>query len=143
MLVVNNMLGKSKTTNKKPKEFSKKILTQTKWLFIVQVVLIIVFAYLGYDTTALQITTAVSGGVYGACIVFYLNKAKTENVSKGRLKLAILKSQLLNTTNNEDITEDNITEIINEIDRLDEQYSTSLSNTLDNALNEEITIQNY
>jgi ABC-type phosphate transport system auxiliary subunit len=129
--------------NKKPQEFSKKILTQTKWLFVLQVILVIVFACLEYDTTALCITATVSGGVYGASIIFYLNKAKTENISKGRLKLAIFKTQLTTKANEGEISEEDMSMLNEEIDRLDEQYNASLDNKLDEALNEEITIQNY
>lgn len=129
--------------HKKTQEFSKKILTQTKWLFISQVVLVILFAYFGYDTTALYVTASVSGGVFGACIVFYLNKAKIENVSKGRLKLAILKTQIPKMANGETTTIEDVENIQMEIDKLDEQYNASLDNTLDTALNEEITTQSY
>lgn len=129
----------SKNKIKKKKEFSKTLLTQTKWLFISQIILAIVFAYLGYDTSVLYLTTSLSGGVFGATIVFYLNKAKTENLSKGRLKLAIFKSKLDNQTQD---GQSDIGEIIAEIDKIDEQYEAALDGALYNSVNEEISINN-
>jgi hypothetical protein len=102
--------------------------------------LAIVFAYFGLDTSVLYLTASLSGGVFGATIVFYLNKAKTENLSKGRLKLAILKTKF-----DSQISQDgqsNIGEIISEIDKIDEQYEAALDGVLYNAVNEEIVINN-
>lgn len=118
------------------KEFSKKLLDQTKLIFISQLILAAVFAWCGRDTTIFVYTIPSTGGIFGAAIVFYLNKAKIENCLKGKAEFLKLKLKLL-----ESCAPDQRCEVENELSKIDEVLTSKVDQTLTEAVQENITIQ--
>lgn len=120
------------------KEFSKKILDQTKVIFISQLIAALIFAWLGKDTSIFSYTIPVTGGAFGAAVVFYLNKAKMENVFKGKIEFLKFKLSLLKST-----PEEHHEEIESELVNIEEALSNKVNQTIYDAVQEDITIQHY
>lgn len=120
------------------KEFSKKILHQTMLIFISQLVASLVFAWNGKDTTIFMYTIPSTAGIFGAAIIFYLNKAKIENVFKGKIDFLKLKMEMLQNSPPEQ--HDNIE---SELSKIDECLDSKIDSTMNEAVQEEINIQNY
>lgn len=118
------------------KEFSKKILDQTKLIFISQLIAATIFAWFGKDTSIFVYTIPSTGGIYGAAIVFYLNKAKIENCLKGKEEFLKLKLKLM-----KDHSPDQQHEIENELLKIDEALTSKVDQTMIEAIQEDITIQ--
>ena len=80
---------------KRKTEFSKKLVIVTGALFILSLLLVRADMREGYDissyATQIILTT---GGIFGASIVFYLNKAKIENLSKAKIRFVLLRLRL-------------------------------------------------
>lgn len=96
----------------KKKETSKKLLIATGILFAATLALGIMCVFKEKDTSLFMYAIPSTGGVFGATVVFYLNKAKMENIFKGRedflkYKLDLLKEQPaeLHSEVEKDITE--------------------------------------
>ena len=71
---------------KKKMEYSKKIVFFTGILFISTIIAAIYFSYESRDTSVFAYILPCTGGTFGASIIFYLNKAKMENVCKGKIE---------------------------------------------------------
>lgn len=119
------------------KEFSKKILHQTMLIFISQLIAALVFSWNGKDTSVFMYTIPSTAGIFGAAIVFYLNKAKIENVFKGKVDFLKFKLEMMEThpEHQEDI------ESI--LSKIDESLDSKIDSTMNEAVHEDINIQTY
>ena len=77
-------------------ETSKKALWVTCLLFTSILIFGLIFTYMGdKDTTFFIYAIPSTGAVFGATVTFYLNKAKMENVFKGKIAFLEYKLELL------------------------------------------------
>lgn len=128
---------------KRKAEFSKKLVIVTGALFILSLFLVRADMKEGYDissyATQIILTT---GGIFGASIVFYLNKAKIENLSKGKIRFMLLRLRL-ELRLKDQIPEEAYSLILGEINAIDKMMDTKLDGALEEAIQQEIEIQNY
>lgn len=128
---------------KRKVEFSKKLVIVTGALFILSLFLIRADMKEGYDissyATQIILTT---GGIFGASIVFYLNKAKIENLSKGKIRFMLLRLRL-ELRLKDQIPEEAYSLILEEINAIDRMMDTKLDGALEEAIQQDIDIQNY
>ena len=128
---------------KRKVEFSKKLVIVTGALFILSLFLIRADMKEGYDissyATQIILTT---GGIFGASIVFYLNKAKIENLSKGKIRFMLLRLRL-ELRLKDQIPEEAYSLLLEEINAIDRMMDTKLDGALEDAIQSEIDIQNY
>lgn len=124
-------------------EFSKKLVIATGALFILSIFLVRVDLKGGYDissyATQMILTT---GGIFGASIVFYLNKAKIENLSKARIRFVLLRLRL-EIRLKDRLPAEEYALIMEEIDDIDRMMDTKLDGALEEAIQHEVDIQNY
>ena len=124
-------------------EFSKKLVILTGSLFILAIFLVRADVQAGYDissyATQIILTT---GGIFGASIVFYLNKAKIENLSKARIRFILLRLRL-EIRLKDLLPEEEFNIIMEEIDKIDRMMDTKLDGALEEAIQSEIEIQSY
>lgn len=124
-------------------EFSKKLVIVTGALFILSLFLVRADMRAGYDissyATQIIITT---GGIFGASIVFYLNKAKIENLSKARIRFVLLRLRL-EIRLKDRLPEEEFNLILEEIDEIDRMMDSKLDGALEEAIHSEVEIQNY
>ena len=131
---------------RKPKHsigFSKVIVILTGLLFILTLLDIrnAVRAEIdvsGYATQ--QILT--TGGIFGASIIFYLNKSKIENLSKGKIRFLLLKLRL-ELKLKDKIPEESYQIILEEINEIDTMLDNKLDGALEEAIQQEVELQNY
>lgn len=123
---------------KKKTEFSKLILHQTMAIFIIQLIAAMVFAWNGKDTSIFVYTIPSTASIFGAAIVFYLNKAKIENVFKGKIEFLKFKLDMLNNSPAEYHVH-----IASELQKIDESLDSKIDSTMNEAVQEEIKIQNF
>ena len=97
----------------------------------------------GYDISsyATQIILT-AGGIFGASIVFYLNKAKIENLSKARIRFVLLRLRL-EIRLKDRLPEEEYLLIMEEIDKIDRMMDSKLDGALEEAIQSEVEIQNY
>lgn len=128
---------------KRKTEFSKKLVILTGALFILSILLVRVDMRAGYDissyATQIILTT---GGIFGASIVFYLNKAKIENLSKAKIRFMLLRLRL-ELRLKDRIPAEAYSLILEEINAIDRMMDTKLDGALEEAIQQEIDIQNY
>ena len=128
---------------KRKVEFSKKLVIVTGALFILSLLLVRVDMREGYDissyATQIILTT---GGIFGASIVFYLNKAKIENLSKAKIRFVLLRLRL-EIRLKDRLPEEEYNLIMEEINKIDMMMDTKLDGALEEAIQSEIDIQNY
>lgn len=124
-------------------EFSKKLVIVTGALFILSLFLVRADMREGYDissyATQIILTT---GGIFGASIVFYLNKAKIENLAKGKIRFMLLRLRL-ELRLKDQIPEEAYYLILEEINAIDRMMDTKLDGALEEAIQREIDFQNY
>lgn len=124
-------------------EFSKKLVIVTGALFILSLFLVRADMKEGYDissyATQIILTT---GGIFGASIVFYLNKAKIENLSKAKIRFVLLRLRL-EIRLKDRLPEEEYNLIMEEIDEIDRMMDTKLDGALEEAIQSEVEIQNY
>lgn len=124
-------------------EFSKKLVIVTGALFILSLFLVRADMKEGYDissyATQIILTT---GGIFGASIVFYLNKAKIENLSKAKIRFVLLRLRL-EIRLKDRLPEEEYNLIMEEIDKIDRMMDTKLDGALEEAIQQEIEPQNY
>ena len=130
-------------SSKHKTEFSKKLVILTGALFIISLFLIRRDMNDGYDVSsyATQIILT-TGGIFGASIVFYLNKAKIENLSKGKIRFMLLRLRL-ELRLKDKLPEDAYNLILEELDEIDRMMDTKLDGALEEAIQQEIDVQNY
>ena len=124
-------------------EFSKKLVIVTGVLFILSILLLRVDMKDGYDVSyyATQVILT-TGGIFGASTIFYLNKAKIENLSKAKIRFALLRLRLEIRLKNR-LPEEEYNLIMEEIDEIDRMMDTKLDGALEEAIHSEVEIQNY
>ena len=114
-------------------EFTKKIVVLTAILFILCLLDIRGSVREGLDVsgyaTQVIITT---GGIFGASIVFYLNKSKIENLSKGKIRFVLLRLRL-ELKIKDKIPEEAYNLIMEEINEIDRMMDTKLDGRLPHA----------
>ena len=133
----------SLNSTRRKTEFSKKLVIVTGALFILSLFLVRADMKEGYDissyATQIILTT---GGIFGASIVFYLNKAKIENLSKARIRFVLLRLRL-EIRLKDRLPEEEFNLIMEEIDKIDRMMDTKLDGALEEAIQSEVEIQNY
>ena len=115
-------------------EFSKIIVIITGLLFIFILWDIRAATKEGLDVSGYAMQEILTtGGIFGASIIFYLNKSKIENLSKGKIRYALLKLRLELRLKN--LVPDELYSVVAE--ELNE-LQTMLDHKLDAALEEAI-----
>lgn len=129
--------------SKRKLEFSKVIVVLTAVLFILALLDIRCGVREGLDVsgyaTQLIVTT---GGIFGASIIFYLNKSKIENLSKGKIRFLLLRLRL-ELKLKDKIPEESYQIILDELSKLDAMLDNKRDGTLEEAIQHEIDVQNY
>lgn len=124
-------------------EFSKKLVILTGALFVASLFLVRADMKEGYDissyATQIIVTT---GGIFGASIIFYLNKAKIENLSKAKIRFVLLRLRL-ELKLKDRIPEEEFSLILEEINKIDRMMDGKLDGALEEAIQQEIDVQNY
>ena len=124
-------------------EFSKLIVIVTGLLFILTLLDIRGTVRGGIDVSGYatqQILT--TGGIFGASIIFYLNKSKIENLSKGKLRFLLLKLRL-ELKLKDKIPEESYQIILAEINEIDAMLDSKLNGALEEAIQKEVEIPNH
>ena len=124
-------------------EFSKVIVIVTGLLFILTLLDIRGTVRGGIDVSGYatqQILT--TGGIFGASIIFYLNKSKIENLSKGKLRFLLLKLRL-ELKLKDKIPEESYQIILAEINEIDAMLDSKLNGALEEAIQKEVEIPNH
>ena len=124
-------------------EFSKKIVIITGLLFILTLLDIRGAVRGGIDVSGYATQQILAtGGIFGASIVFYLNKSKIENLSKGKIRFLLLKLRL-ELKLKDKIPEESYQLILEEINEIDAMLDTKLNGALEEAIQQEVELQNY
>lgn len=123
--------------NKKNKEYSKRILFWAMLIFCINLFCSLLFSWYGKDTSIFMYSIPTTGGIFGSAIVFYLNKAKLENVCKGKIQFFKFKMKWLEKHPGHQI------QIENELSNIDSALTSKIDSEMEAAISEEITIQNY
>lgn len=123
--------------NRKHKEYSKRILFWGMLIFSINLFCSLLFSWYGKDTTVFMYSIPTTGGILGSAIVFYLNKAKLENVCKGKIQFFKFKMKWIEQH------PEHKEEIENELSSIDSAFSNKVNSEIEQAVSEEITIQNY
>jgi len=129
---------KLRSKDPKDKEFSKRLLKTTQRLFKFTIFAALVYAWFGKDMTIFMYLIPSTAGTYGAAIGFYLNKAKIENIFKGRLEFLKEKLALMQKTPPELQGE-----IETEMQDIDNAIQSKVSQETNEAVQETIVTQNY
>lgn len=133
---------KSKQTKNKM-EFSKKIVLVTGIIFLGILLDICIGARTGIDLHAYATQAIVTtGGIFGASIIFYLNKSKIENLSKGKIRFSLLKLRM-NLRLKDKISDENYQAILEEIIELEAMLDNKLNGSLEDAIQKEIDSQYF
>ena len=125
------------------REFSKSLVIITGIIFIVSLVDIRYLVYQCIDVSSYatqQIVT--TGGIFGASIIFYLNKSKIENLSKGKIRFTLLKLRL-EIKLKDRLEPEAYDAIMQEIDEVDGMLDRKLDGALEEAIQRDINIENY
>lgn len=120
------------------KEYSKRIVYWTGMLLFSQLFFAILFTQISKDITIFMYSIPVTGGVFGASIIFYLNKAKLENILKMKIaytKFKINLSKLIPT--------EAMVEVENEFLDLEDALNFKLNDSMVNTINKDIDVQSY
>lgn len=124
-------------------EFSKMLVVITGVLFVLSLFLVRGDVQEGYDissyATQIIVTT---GGIFGASIVFYLNKAKIENLSKAKIRFVLLRLRL-EINLKDQLSEEAYNLILEEINQIDRMMDSKLNGALEEAIQQEIELRNY
>ena len=116
--------------------YSKKICTYSLITFSLVIIASIILSILGLGSEVFAYLIPSVGVVAAASVVFYYNKAKTENLSKQRLRNVLLKLVL-----EEKLTPEDYEEILVEIENIDAAIDGKLFSMLEQSIEEETEIQ--
>lgn len=119
-------------------EYSKFIVTSTGALFLLTVLIGLIFSCVGVDTSLFSYIIPATGGVFGASIIFYLNKAKLENILKIKISYAKFKIRL-----SELVDEETMLEIEEEFSSLEDSLNSKIDNSLSESIDSDIELTNY
>lgn len=119
----------------KSKEYSKKIVLWTGILFFLVIVCSLVFSYLGIDTSLFVYLIPSTGGIFGASIIFYLNKAKLENALKIKISFYRFKINIAKL-----LPEEHMEELNREFDTLEDALNSKVNRTIEESIDEDISI---
>lgn len=134
---------KSTVGSKRGMEFTKKIVIFAAILFIISFLDIRGAVREGLDVSGYATQVIVTtGGIFGASIIFYLNKSKIENLSKGKIRFMLLRLRL-ELKLKDQIPEEAYSLIMEEINEIDRMMDTKLDGALEEAIQQEIDLQNY
>lgn len=120
---------------KPKKEYSKKIVFWTGILFVSQIIAALFFSWNSKDTSVFAYSIPTAGGSFGASVIFYLNKAKMENVCKG--KIAFFKFKMKWLEKHPEYNE----EFEKELSVIDESLNNKIDSEISSSISEEITQQ--
>jgi hypothetical protein len=120
----------------KKESYSKKICSYSLISFSIVIVLSMVLSFFGINTEVFAYLIPSVGAVAAASIIFYYNKAKTENLSKQRLRNVLLKLVL-----EEKLSPEDFEEILAEIEYIDDTIDSKLSSMFEQAIDEEPEIE--
>jgi hypothetical protein len=135
--------SKRNTGTRKSIEFSKVIVILTGLLFVLTLIDLRGAVRIGVDVSGYSTQQIITtGGIFGASIVFYLNKSKIENLSKGKIRFALLKLRL-ELRLKDKIPEESYQLIIEEINEIDGMIEGKLDGALEEAIQREVEHQNY
>jgi len=124
-------------------EFSKKIIIVTGLLFILSLLDLRSLAVQGIDISSYATQQIIAtGGIFGASIVFYLNKSKIENLSKGQIRFTLLKLRL-ELKIKDKIPEETYAVVLEEINKISSMMDGKLNSSLEEAIQKEIDIQTF
>ena len=124
-------------------EFSKIIVIITCLLFILTLLDVRSATREGLDVSSYSMQAIITtGGIFGASIIFYLNKAKIENLAKGKIRYALLKLRL-EIRLKKLVPEEAYDSVAEELDELNAMLEGKLNGSLEEAIQKEIDIQNY
>lgn len=130
-------------STKRGVEFSKKLVILTGALFVASLFLVRADMKEGYDITSYATQIIVTtGGIFGASIIFYLNKAKIENLSKAKIRFVLLRLRL-ELKLKDRIPEEEFSLILEEINKIDRMMDGKLDGALEEAIQQELDVQNY
>lgn len=133
----------SLNSDRRKTEFSKKLVIITGALFVITLFLVRVDTKEGYDISSYATQIILStGGIFGASIVFYLNKAKIENLSKAKIRFVLLRLRL-EIKLKDQLPEEQYSLIMEEINKIDQMMDSKLDGALEEAIQSEVDIQNY
>lgn len=133
----------SLNSDRRKTEFSKKLVIVTGALFILTLFLVRVDTKEGYDISSYATQIILStGGIFGASIVFYLNKAKIENLSKAKIRFMLLRLRL-EIRLKDQLPEEQYNLIMEEITKIDQMMDSKLDGALEEAIQSEVDLQNY
>ena len=140
-----NKIGSTLSTesSKRGVEFSKKIVIISGLLFILILLDLRGAVRAGMDVSGYatqQILT--TGGIFGSSIIFYLNKSKIENLSKGKIRFLLLKLRL-ELRLKDKIPAESYQIILEEINKIDTMLDSKLDGALEEASQQEVDLQNY
>ena len=130
-------MAKRKTKKERSFTTTKQVLWVTVLIFVITVALAIWFSYEGRDTSVFMCILPLTGGIAGATIVFYMNKSKMENIFRFKISFLEYKLKLLNDN------PDKACVIEEEMSSIENALDSKVDNTMQEAVNEDITIQNY
>lgn len=116
--------------------YSKKICTYSLITFSLVIIASIISSILGLGSEVFAYLIPSVGVVAAASVVFYYNKAKTENLSKQRLRNVLLKLVL-----EEKLAPEDYEEILVEIENIDAAIDGKLFSMLEQSIEEETEIQ--
>jgi len=129
--------------SKRGVEFSKKIVIVTGLLFILSLLDLRSLAVQGIDISSYATQQIVAtGGIFGASVIFYLNKSKIENLSKGRIRFVLLKLRL-ELKIKDQIPEETYAIVLDEINKISGMMESKLDSSLEDAIQKEIDIQTF
>lgn len=113
-------------------ETSKRLLIQTRAIFICTLIIAIIFSWIGKPLDIFIYAIPASAGCYVAAICFYLNKAKMENIFKGKVEFLKLKLDLMAQYPDQG-------EVINqEIEEIENALDEGINSKLDEAINTDV-----
>lgn len=124
-------------------EFSKIIVIVTATLFILTLLDVRSATREGLDVSGYSMQAILTtGGILGAAIIFYLNKSKIENLSKGKIRYALLRLRLEIRLKNL-VPEEAYSDVVEELNELDTMLDSKLDGELEAAIQAEVDVQNY
>ena len=119
------------------KEYSKKIVFWTGVMFLSQIIAALFFAWNSKDTSIFAYLISATGSSFGASVIFYLNKAKMENVCKGKIEFFKFKMKWLEKY------PEHSEELEQELSSIDTALTNKIDSELASSISEEITNRTF